>query len=228
MLKLLLVLSTAFVGLDAAAASGFLVEPTGQATGSTCQSYALATALAFKKNPAFPLQTAADLRNVETAIRREITKVAGNDQVSHDHIRAGFENYTNGAYKLKFTDVELAAVGEQVGTRSGVTSRAALPPNFLIASVVKDVILASATKIDGDSYAGGHIFTMLGVDGPSNSNQQLLVLNSAVKVKNQTFLCQDGVPDDPGPYTALLSWKAFNGIRFKEFGGKVRLWRVEK
>ena len=95
--------------------------------------------------------------------------------------------------------------------------------------MVKDVVLASANKIGNDTYGSGHIFTMLGIDGPPNSNQQFLVLNSAIKVKNDSRVqCQDGIPDDPGPYSALLSWKKNGDIDFKQFqSGKARLWLVE-
>ncbi|MGE0370912.1 MAG: hypothetical protein AB7N24_22640 [Dehalococcoidia bacterium] len=208
---------------------GFAVTPTGQALSSTCQSYALGLALAFKRDPNYKVETASQLRAIELAIREQIKKAAGAASVNHDHIRAGFESFTGGKYKLVFKDVDVASVGEEAGKRSGVAIASAVPQTFLLGAVIKDATLASATKISGDSYTAGHIFTILGKDGPPNSNQKLLILNSAVKVKNLTKnMCVDGVPDDPGPYTAELSWKVGSEITYKMFGGKVRLWLIEK
>jgi len=208
---------------------GFVLSPTGQATGNTCQSYALGVALAFKRDPLFKVNTAAELRSVELGIREEIKKVSGTNDVSHDHIKQGFDAYTKGIYKLTFKDVTIPDVGSEAGRRSGITSAALVPANFLLGAVVKDVVLASATRIDANPYGSGHIFTVLGADGPPNSGQRLLILNSAVKVKDKTRnTCTDGVPDDPGPYTAELSWKSISDINFKPFGGKIRLWFVEK
>jgi hypothetical protein len=226
-IKFALIVFTVLPGV-ATADPGFVVSPTGQATGSTCQSYALGVALAFKRDAAFKLSTAAELRNAELSIRAAIKKAAGASPVNHDHVRAGFESYTNGAYLLRFRDVELGQIGEDAKSRSGVT--APVPLHFVLGSIVKDVILASATKIDEDSYSSGHIFAILGADGPPNSDQRLLILNSAIKVKDtERNSCLSGVPDDPGPYTAALGWKAFNKITFKTSGdGKVRLWVIEK
>lgn len=208
---------------------GFAVTPTGQALSSTCQSYALGLALAFKRDPNFKVDTASQLRAIELAIRTQIEKVAGTASVNHDHIRAGFESFTGGKYKLVFKDVDVASVGDEAGKRSGVAVANVVPQTFLLGAVIKDVTLASATKIGGDSYAAGHIFTILGKDGPPNSNEKLLVLNSAVKVRNLTKnMCLDGVPDDPGSYTAEISWKDGKDITYKLFGGKVRLWFIEK
>ncbi|MCZ8174095.1 MAG: hypothetical protein O9343_02790 [Burkholderiaceae bacterium] len=208
---------------------GFAVKPTGQALSSTCQSYALGLALAFKKDPGFKVGTAAELRGVELAIRAEIKKASGGASVNHAHVQKGFEAYTGGRYKLVFKDISEAEVGSEAGKRSGVSTGAVVPPVFLLGVAVKDVVLASATRIGTDSYGDGHIFTILGKDGPPNSNEKLLILNSAVKVKDLTRnSCTEGLPDDPGPYTAELSWKSVQEITFKQFGGKVRLWTVEK
>ena len=183
----------------------------------------------LKKDPRFKVDTASELRATELGIRAEITKIAGATPVNHDHIRQGFEAYTKGAYSLTFKDVAQTDVGDEAGKRSGVTSASSVPESFLLGAVIKDVLLASASQIEGNTYGAGHIFTMLGEDGPPNSNQRLLILNSAVKVKDTTKnTCTDGVPDDPGPYTAQLSWKANSAITFNVFGGKVRLWMVEK
>ncbi|MEJ8850164.1 hypothetical protein [Variovorax rhizosphaerae] len=219
----------ACVAGPASADPGFAVKPTGQALSDTCQSYALGLALAFKRDPDFKVDTAAQLRNIELAIRAQIKKASGTANVNHAHVQKGFETYTGGRYKLVFKDVAEAQVGAEAGKRSGVTSGAAVPPAFLLGVIVRDVVLASATRIGPYPYGDGHIFTILGKDGPPNSNERLLILNSAVKVKDLTRnSCSEDLPDDPGSYTAELSWKPVQDIAFKQFGGKVRLWTVEK
>ncbi len=213
----------------ALAGAGFVIEPAGQATGSTCQSYALAVALATKKDSNFKIDTAAELRNAETAIRKMIKKQAGTSDVSHAHIQTGFQEFTGGKYVLKFKDVPEPDIGTVVGQATGITSAGAVPSSFLLGSVVKNVVLASATKIGQDTYSAGHIFTIYGVDGPPNSDRQYLVLNSAVKVKDKRFTCEENLPDDPGNYSASLSWKKTGEITFKPVSGdKIRLWTVEK
>ena len=210
-------------------AADFLVQPTGQATGNTCQAYSLAVALAFKRDPNFKVDTAAQLRAVEQAIRAEIVRAAAGAPVSHAHIVKGFQAYTANKYKLTMKAFPVAEIGDKVKVRTGVSSQAATPPSFLLGQVVKDVLLASATKIGNDAYKDGHIFAMLGMDGPPNSNQQFLLLNSALHIKpNQPIQCVDGVPDDPGNYTALLSWKRSGDIAFKpDAAGKVLVWQID-
>jgi hypothetical protein len=215
--------------IAAIGAGGFVVEPAGQATGSSCQSYALAVALATKKDPVFRIDTAADLRKTETAIREQIKKMAGQSDVSHAHIQSGFAKYTDSKYVLKFKEVPEADIGTIVADVTGITSSAAVPPTFLLGAVVKDVVLASATKIGTDSYKDGHIFTIYGVDGPPNSNRKFLILNSGVKVKDKRYTCEEDLPDDPGNYSASVSWKSSGEIAFKPVSGnKVKLWKVEK
>lgn len=214
--------------LGAFAASGFIVEPAGQATGDTCQSYSLAVALATKRDAAFKFDTAAELRKAEVAIRSSIKKAAGQSSVTHAHIQSGFSNYTSGNYELKFSDVEEADIGDVISSATGITSAQMTPATFLLGAIVKDVMLASATKIGADSYGAGHIFTIYGVDGPPNSNRRYLILNSGLKVKDKRYTCQDGLPDDPGDYSAWLGWTKSADIKFKSLGTKVRLWRIEK
>lgn len=229
---ILAMLAASCIAGQVSAEPGFLVQPTGQATGSTCQSYALSVALAFKRDPAFKLDTASDLRNAENAIRAAIVKASnGATSISHDHIKAGFDAYTGGRYKLVMRDVKLSEIGSTVGQRSGLTSAAVLPAATVFsANIIKDVVLTSATKINNDAYGQGHIFTVLGVDGPPNSAQRMLVLNSGVKIKDTTRnSCEGNLPDDPGKYTALLSWIPFSAIAFREFTpGSARVWTIDK
>jgi len=228
-LKLFLLCTTIFCCCKASAQSSFLLQPTGQANYETCQSYSLAVALAIKHDAAFPIVTAADLQKTELAIRAEIKKVAGNTSVNHAHIEAGFKAFTNGAYILKIENLPEDQLGEKIGQYTGISNKAAVPPSFLLDSTVKDVVLTSTTRIGSNKYASSHIIAAFGMDGPPNSNRSYLFLNSAVKAKDKTKnVCQEGIPDDPGPYTALLSWVSTSEIDFTKFGGVVKLWRVQK
>jgi hypothetical protein len=213
---------------------GFVVtSTTGQANFSSCQSYALAVALAFKRDPAFPITTWAELRKTELGIRGKIEAVRNardpKSDVNHDDISAGFLNYTAAKHRLVRSTADLTALGQAVASRSGVSTAASVPASFLLGATVKDVLLSSATQIEGYSYKSGHIFTILGVDGPPNSDQRYLVLNSAAKKGAQTVVtCQDGLPDDPGPYQASLAWVKVTDITLKAFGdNKFSLWKVE-
>lgn len=205
----------------------FLIEPSGQADRSSCQSYALAAALAFKQDPNFPINTAAELRQAEIGIRAEIEEAAGSDDVSHAHIATGFKSYTRGRYELRTQTVDEPTLGDEVGLRTGVTSKEAVPPTVLLGQVVKELILTSTTRILGSAYGEGHIVALLGVSGPPNSNREFLVLNSAVRAADGTRKnCQNGLPDDPGPYEGSLSWISSGAIHFKKFGDKHLVWRV--
>ena len=228
-LKPFLLCAAVFFSCKALAQSSFLLQPTGQANYETCQSYSLAVALAIKRDATFPIVTAADLRNTELAIRAEITKAAGNASVNHSHIEAGFKAFTKGAYILKIENIPEDQLGEKIGQHTGIVNKAAVPPSFLLGSTIKDVVLTSTTRIGSNKYASGHIIAAFGVDGPPNSNRSYLFINSAVKERDKTKnVCREGIPDDPGPYTALLSWVSTREIDFTKFGGVVKLWKVQK
>ena len=223
----------AYSGMAIEPGSGLLVEPAGQATADSCQSYVLALALAFKADPSYRLSNAAELRRAELGIRAEIVKSAAahpqSPGVNHDDIRRGFEAFTSDKYTLRTLDTDLLGLADTVASRTGVTDASALPPAFLLGAAVKDVVLSSATRIGANQYKQGHLFTLLGVDGPPNSNRRFLILNSAVKVRNTSQdACSAEVPDDPGPYTASVSWRRTDQIELKPFGGKYKAWTVER
>ena len=231
--SLVALLLAAFGGSEAWAAdpSFVVTEQVGQANFSTCQSYALAIALAFKRDQAFPINNWAQLRGTELAIRRAIEAARDarhGTEVSHADIQAGFDAYTGGRRHLRQRMVDLPDLGALAGSRSGVTSAGATPPTFLLGSVVNDVLLSSAISIAGYNYGGGHVFTILGVDGPPNSSRRYLILNSAARRNGQTRVaCQDDLPDDAGPYEASLAWVPSSQIAFKTFGGRYSAWTVD-
>lgn len=211
-------------------------NPVGQATGSTCQSYVLALGLAFKKDAAFPISSWRQLRTAETKIRNAIVeefkkRVPGTIEIkaNHEDVKSGFTKYTRGVYRLSIKDVDLQGLSDIVGSRTGVTKGEVVPQNFLVGAVVKDVVMSSAVRIDGDSYSDGHIFTILGMDGPMNSTRKFLILNSGVKIRDKTRnACLNELPDDPGPYTASINWRSLTSIELTSFGGMYKVWLVEK
>lgn len=219
-----LVSAPAFAGLD------FLVSPTGQATTETCQSYALSVALALQKDRKFTIETAADLRRTEESIRRQIKKISEGSSVSHEHIMRAFEAYTNGDYKLQIKGMPYTNVGGFIGTQSGIKSISLTPPDFLLRDSIKNATLISVTRIGADRYTSGHIVAVLGSDNPSSSGLKLLILNSGIKIKDTTRnMCTEGVPDDPGRYTASVKWVAAEDMTIKQdASGMVLVWTIEK
>ena len=215
----------------------FVVETqVGQATGSSCQSYVLALGLAFKKDSNFRIQSWSELRTAEKDIRNSIIqaymkRVPGAKKPDPDHndVKVGFQNYTSAKYTLKIKSVDLQGLSDVIESRTGVTKGDVIPPHFLVGAVVKDIVMSSADRIGKDPYGKGHIFSIFGMDGPMNSTRKFLILNSAVKIKDVSRnACTDDLPDDPGPYTAELSWRTLDDIKLKEFGGKFHVWLVEK
>jgi hypothetical protein len=237
--KIITIASWLALGTSASAQStgpGIIVaQPVGQATGSTCQSYVLALALAFKRDKAFALKTTQELRTAEMEIRSLIVAEFKKDhpaatvpKPTHKHVASGFAAFAKGKYKLVIRDVDLPALSDAAGIRTGITGEGSVPPSFLLGDIVKDVIISSATKIGKDPYKEGHLFTILGISGPPNSQRRFLILNSAVKGQNSSQnACSDGVPDEPGHYTASVSWWGQTDVDFKLFGNKVKSFTVE-
>lgn len=212
----------------------FTVETAGQYNYSSCQSYALSAALAFKRDVRWPINSAHQLRLAEEDLRKRIIDKAPKDQngkpdVQHGHIIAAFAEYTGGAYVVKqkyYKDIP--ALDDAIAQRTGVTDAKYVGTGFLLGAVVKDVLVASVTRIGDKTYAQGHLVTFLGVDGPPSSERRYLVLNSAVSVDGQNVLtCQEGIPDKPGPYRGLVSWVLVKDIVFKQDGNGILSWRVE-
>ncbi len=219
----------------------FIIEKqVGQATGHTCQSYVLAIALAFKRDPQVPLHTWRQLRDVETRIRAEIVKARDarlpKDTPAKDRLAIPVDSAkavqlaTNDKYTLAYKALDAVEFGKFTGARTGVTAKVDLQPSFIIGGLVKDVVISSAKKIGGEPYTSGHQFSILGISGPDNSTREYLVLNSAAykaKPGEQLFnSCQDELPDQAGPYFPSLSWR--NDIEWNFDGNKLRAMTVEK
>jgi hypothetical protein len=206
----------------AKADTGFLVDQQlGQATGDSCQSYAIGVAMAFKNDPNFPIRNYVELRNFENKLRARIVELANGEKVGHNHIISAVSDVTSSTYRLVRKEVDLQGLLDLIAARTGVTDEAAVSLNFLLGAYVNDVILSSAGKIGGSKYGSGHIFAVLGRSGPPDSNMKFLVLNSGVKVQDDATspkqnVCKDGIPDQGSSYWGSLSWRS--DIDWKKFG----------
>ncbi len=235
-LATLLVSANAARTTEAADLTFIVDQQVGQATGDTCQSYVLAIALAFKRDPTIPLASWRDLRDIELRLRAEVVKArdarlpgvppAKRLAIPADSAKA-MEAVTGGAYTVAYKTIAEPDLGEFVRSTTGVGFKADAGLSFVLGSTVKDVVISSAKMIGTKAYNSGHQFSILGVDGPPNSGRQYLVLNSAayrVKDKQSFNSCQAGLPDDAGPYFPSLSWH--NDVTFNLDGGRVRVLTV--
>ena len=217
----------------------FIIDrQVGQATNDTCQSYVLAIALAFKRDPHIPLKSWRDLRDLELKLRQQVVIARDARQAgvppadrltSQADSAKAVEAVTGGVYTLSYRTVTEPDLGALVAATTGVGSKAAAGLSFVLGAAVKDVVISSATQIGSKPYRRGHQFAILGVDGPPNSTRQYLVLNSAAyKVKGRQAFnsCQDGLPDDAGPYFPSLSWH--DDITFNPDSGKVRAMTITR
>jgi len=210
----------------------FLQEPVGQFNGYSCQSYALAVALAFRKDGNFQISTADQLRRSEEEIRVKILAAKGSAaEVTREHVKAGFKAFTGGAYVVKEKVVnDIPTLGDSTSSITGISVASTVPPAFLIGATVKDVVLTSVTRVGTSNYPSGHFISLLGVDGPPNSSRKYLVLNGGIKVDGlpAKLTCVDGVPDKPSKYDAGISWLTGEDLDFKAFAGKYVVWTVGK
>lgn len=232
----------AFICNAGAMEMGYAQDPTfiidkqvGQATGSTCQSYVLAIGLAFKRDPKIPLRSWRDIRDMEQRVRQEVVKARdarqpnvppANRLASPADSATAVQIVTGGAYTVSYKTYDEATFAQAIATRTGVITEIGLQPSFILGSLVKDIIISSAKKIGDKPYDSGHQFAIFGISGPLNSSsaaRRYLVLNSAAYKKpgQQAFnSCQDGLPDDAGPYFPSLSWR--NDIEWNLDGGRLR------
>lgn len=226
------VLSAAIIGMTTWSAAShaqvsFVVEPVGQWNGSSCQSYALAIALAKAEGKTFSKMTARDLRAVETGIRTAIVSGAKDkSEITHDDLKRGIEAYTKDKYTIaQDREKGIVAMGDRVRAATGVSTEVSEP--FFLDALVDKVVLTSVTEIGGQGKWRGHIVALLGVAGPNNSTQKMLVANSGVKDKpDERFTCVSHLPDEPSKYSAQVAWVPTASIQFKAFGNEHLAWTI--
>ncbi len=209
-------------------------QQIGQKDFWSCQSYALAVALAFKRDPDFPVTSWSELRNTESGIRAEIISDNGGsvEKISRQNVINGFAKFTHKQYSLIDKPADLVKLGTLIVERTGVSNASQLQNSFPLGPTVKDVLLTSVTRIGKKTYGDGHYIAIFGVDGPPNSQRRYLVMNSAVimdpkGVDKHYFACTRDLPDNKGPYEAGLNWIPSDEIDFKDFGSALSAMTVE-
>lgn len=203
-------------------------KPIPQAYKDTCQSYALAFALA--RAGALRMETVADLRAQEARVRKAIDAEADRtDQTPYHHSvwQGAVKALTGNTYALhrkEFSDVE--ELMRFIEDKTGIRQAATLGP-VLSAATVQTPVMTSFSSIGPDTYATGHIVTILGSDGRPNTQRQLLLLNSAVKGPSTTKLACD-VSDFPGDYRYRGAAALEQAYNLKRYGGKfIALWTAK-
>lgn len=224
--------------LDAARAAfpvDLALEPLPQSKHDTCQSYALAFALAAAGDAAYKADTPKALRELELRVRQHIEKVAkGRDVLSHFVWQDAVVDLTSGKYVLERREYEsLAAIWDRMATLTGI-SDARARGSLLTAATVKVVVLTSVNKLGKNTYAG-HIVPIVGVHkGPANTSSPtaLAVVNPGIKFGAQPVpLCSAEVMPGDRRYTAAFSVEDSYTLKTFEAGSKhryVAMWLQRK
>lgn len=210
-----------------------VTRPIPQAYSNTCQSYALAFALARAGAPGFALADVAGVRAAEARVRAAIAAAAGpgGSPYAHSAWARAVTTLTSGAFALRRREYATAdALYGDAVARTGVGAAATLGP-VVAATVSRTPVMTSFERIGRDSYATGHIVTVFGVDlpaGPMSAPAGLLLLNSAVKRRPGTTpafapVCGSGDPPGATRYTGALALE--RDYVLKRYGGRfVAFW----
>lgn len=172
-----------------------------QSTGQTCQSYAAALALAAKGDPAFPINTFGELREIEAEFRRLVTAY-GNPYL-HDNWPKAMSDLTGGKYTFSI-DRNTTDIGDwmvRVRDATDIETDADLMIGQLTGTNF-EMVLTSVYSLDGSDYSridgngnrvGGHIIAVMGLLGSGiDSNTELVAFNSAIKGQGGSgVMCDD-------------------------------------
>lgn len=179
-----------------------------QEQSNTCQSYALAYALARAGAPGFELRPDR-LRSAERSVREAIKSIGGDTSLWTTWQRAVCK-LTSNVYSLKIKkDLPdaLSAI-EEAGRLAGEWTSQVTPSLAELAA--KTPALISVRSVEGATYSPSHIVVVLGAGRGARSPKPLLLLNSAVKVANRAFtMCTaDGFGDGEKDmqWSAGVSW----------------------
>jgi hypothetical protein len=158
-----------------------------QITPYSCQSNFFAQALSRQYPSDYPVKTAEDLVRLEMAIRREIERAAGGQEVTHAHWDASIRTFTGGKYR--FVEHAFRNAENALRLMRSITEGA------------QAVAGVSVTRIEGETYPSGHVVTVLNVE----EDGTLTLFNSWVK--------KNGVPVNESSTirTADVDLKGFNG-----------------
>jgi hypothetical protein len=199
-------------------------DPTPQSTSQTCQSYAMMLALAAEGDPAFPIATFGELRAAEQAFRT-IAEATPGGPYGHGALGVALKSYTGDAYRLVIEDrPDIVAFLQRVRELTTLTSAR----DVLLAQLTGKnfpVVMTSVTAYAGNTYATGHIITLLGVAGSGiNSTTEIVAFNSAVKGSGSINRCEPGMQPGDLRYTAGVTTS--NDFTLKAFGGSYRILRL--
>lgn len=219
--KLLLGLLTCLLSANSLAVSELILDPSPQSTFNTCQSYSIAYALAYSGLWYQAIETPKQLRDLEVIVRKEINSVV-QEQNSKGKRITPYHHFTwaeavkrVSSNNLKLTLYYTSSPTEyyqKISDITGITSSEILGAP-ISAALVKKPVMTSVKKLNGDSYASGHIVTLLGLTETvsanksiANMDKELLVLNSAVKSNQKTFnMCSEEITSGDKMYSASVN-----------------------
>ena len=223
------------VSVNAYAFSDIILNPSPQVTGSTCQSYSIAFAMAQNSAMHQHIETPKDLRKLERQLRKQIESIAQNSpgtaahhevwveavrQVSSNNLRLKLEYYNdpNKFYRQvkNLTNIDAAEI------LGGVMS----------ATLMDKVVMTSVNHVNGNIY-DGHVVSIIGVGKAlpnhsiANWNTSLMILNSAVKTgSGETInMCSESISSGDKAYSANVSLT--HNYELKHWSGDRLLMYIE-
>ncbi|AGP82997.1 hypothetical protein I533_15210 [Alteromonas mediterranea MED64] len=242
MRKLLLGLVTCLISANSLAINELILEPLPQSTSNTCQSYSIAYALAFSGLWHQVIDTPKQLRELEASVRKEINSVVQEHSLKGKKITPYHHTtWAEAVKRVSSNNLRLTLYYSSTPTEyyqkvsdvTGITSSDILGAP-ITAALVKKPIMTSVQKLNGDSYASGHIVTLLGLTEAVPVNRPIvkmdkafLVLNSAVKSNEKTFnMCSEEITSGDKIYSASVN--ITKDYELKDWDEKFLLMWIEK
>jgi hypothetical protein len=211
---------TLAVSANAASAQSVFIEAWPQATGSTCQSYALAYALDRARAPGFDNKSPSDLRASERNIRAAIAR-SGGDTTRWDNWSGVVCRLTNNAYSLKVTYAKDRAALFDVLDDLSPSLINGTPPGVAAFSTTQPVLVSMNAVEGSDYFKTGHVVSVLAI-APAcaeaerascvEQTRPLLILNPAIKVGaaprpvNMCTATAYGAGEQDGRWGSGVSW----------------------
>ncbi len=222
----------------------------GAVLGNACQRYALAVALAWQRDPAFPLgqseqilQAQAGLEQAAQQARyaRAIGSLSAPDAraISHGDLAAAIASYTRGAYALRSVDVHPNDLWKTLVAR--LASSRSIDDRIQPLGVnVATPVLLSARRAEGASYSFGHLIPVFSTR--AGGNPQLLVLRAKTRFARDIRSGGEAAngrdvectPDAADPtlfdsdYVVRLMWMPSSAFDWHRYGDRVRVFWLER
>lgn len=219
-----------------------VLDPSPQSTSNTCQSYSIAYALAHSGLWYQAIENPKQLRELEVSLRKEINSVVheqnsqGKKITPYHHatwVEAVKRVSSNNLKLTLYYPSSPTEYYQKISDITGITSSDILSAP-IAAILVKKPIMTSVQKLNGDSYASGHVVTLLGLTETvpanksiENMDREFLVLNSAVKSNQKQFnMCSEEITSGDKKYSASVN--VTKDYELKDWGGKYLLMWIEK